>query len=112
MNLLIPNRFVILLSVASLTALCCGIAAAAEKSEAEAKELKPQTTCPVMGGKVNKALFVDVNGFRVYLYGKQYGRVTGSPGCYWKPGGKEVGAPLGKQGCSWRLATTDGSGVK
>jgi len=26
----------------------------------------PQTTCPVMGGKINKALYVDYGGKRVY----------------------------------------------
>lgn len=29
--------------------------------------LKPQTTCPVMGGKVNKSLYADVNGCRIYV---------------------------------------------
>lgn len=29
---------------------------------------QPQTTCPVMkGSPVNKALFVDVNGYRIYV---------------------------------------------
>ena len=28
---------------------------------------KPQTTCPVMGGDVNKALYVDADGYRVYV---------------------------------------------
>jgi YHS domain-containing protein len=30
-------------------------------------EGKPQTTCPVMGGKINKQLYVDTNGFRIYI---------------------------------------------
>lgn len=30
-------------------------------------ELKPQTTCPVMGGKINKAQYVDVKGNRIYV---------------------------------------------
>lgn len=33
----------------------------------EQKELKPQTVCPVMGGKINKDVFVDVKGKRIYL---------------------------------------------
>jgi YHS domain-containing protein len=35
----------------------------------QAKEAKivPQTTCPVMGGKVNKALYVDHDGKRIYV---------------------------------------------
>ena len=28
---------------------------------------KPQTLCPVMGGKVDKAIFADVGGCRVYF---------------------------------------------
>ena len=38
--------------------------------EMEAKGItldKIQTTCPVMGGKINKAIFVDHDGKRVYL---------------------------------------------
>ena len=29
-------------------------------------EVKEQTTCPVMGGNINKDAYADVNGFRVY----------------------------------------------
>jgi len=31
-----------------------------------AAQSKPQTKCPVMGGKINKNLFVDVKGYRLY----------------------------------------------
>ena len=31
------------------------------------KKVKLQTTCPVMGGKINKKLYVDVNGNRIYI---------------------------------------------
>jgi hypothetical protein len=27
----------------------------------------PQTTCPVMGGKINKTQYVDVEGYRIYI---------------------------------------------
>lgn len=27
----------------------------------------PQTTCPVMGGKINKAQYADVKGHRIYV---------------------------------------------
>jgi hypothetical protein len=27
----------------------------------------PQTTCPVMGGTIDKSMSVDVNGYRVYV---------------------------------------------
>ena len=30
-------------------------------------EVKAQTTCPVMGGPVNKSIFVDAEGKRIYL---------------------------------------------
>ncbi len=30
-------------------------------------EGRPQTTCPVMGGKINKALYVDAKGYRIYI---------------------------------------------
>jgi len=40
-----------------------------EACDAKAKlpALKPQETCPVMGGKINKELFADVDGKRVYV---------------------------------------------
>ena len=28
---------------------------------------KPQTNCPVMGGPVNPKLYVDANGYRIYV---------------------------------------------
>ena len=28
---------------------------------------KPQTTCPVMGGKINPKQYVDVKGYRIYV---------------------------------------------
>jgi YHS domain-containing protein len=28
---------------------------------------KKQTTCPVMGGKIDKAQYADVNGYRIYV---------------------------------------------
>jgi len=39
---------------------------AAEEGEAR-PEVKLQTTCPVMGGEINKGLFVDHNGKRIYV---------------------------------------------
>ncbi|HMA65964.1 MAG: hypothetical protein ACM31E_12275 [Fibrobacterota bacterium] len=32
-----------------------------------AKQLKPQTTCPVYGGDIDKSQFVDINGKRIYV---------------------------------------------
>lgn len=36
-------------------------------SKDEAQELKPQATCPIMGGKIDKELYVDANGKRIYV---------------------------------------------
>jgi rhodanese-related sulfurtransferase len=38
-----------------------------EKCPAAKKVVKPQTTCPVMGGKINKEIFVDVKDRRIYV---------------------------------------------
>jgi hypothetical protein len=40
------------------------IAAQAAEKKAEPKK---QTTCPVMGGKINKAQYADVKGKRIYV---------------------------------------------
>lgn len=37
------------------------------KPALEEKKLKPQTHCPVMGGKINEDLHVDVDGKRIYV---------------------------------------------
>lgn len=34
---------------------------------ADAKKLKPQTTCPVMGNEINKTMYTDVKGKRIYV---------------------------------------------
>jgi YHS domain-containing protein len=54
-------------------ALAVGLAAAVSagdtgsKKPAETpKELKPQTHCPVMGGKIDSTLYTDIQGQRVY----------------------------------------------
>ncbi len=55
--------------------LIAGIAAAGEhpsarqvqKKEAPEAKVTLQTTCPVMGGKVNKDLYVDQDGKRIYV---------------------------------------------
>jgi len=36
-------------------------------SKVEEAKITPQTTCPVMGGKINKDLYVDHDGKRVYV---------------------------------------------
>jgi len=37
------------------------------KDAAKGSEVKAQTTCPVMDAKVNKKLFVDTKGYRIYV---------------------------------------------
>lgn len=45
----------------------------------------PQTTCPIMGGEVNKDLYVDVEGKRVYVCCPYcIGEVKKDPGKYIK----------------------------
>ena len=38
-----------------------------EAAEEAAKKLKPQASCPIMGGKIDKKLFVDAGGYRFYV---------------------------------------------
>jgi len=47
-----------------LLALVLGLLAAGPSLAAEAK---PQTVCPVLGGKVNKQVYIDYQGKRVYF---------------------------------------------
>lgn len=49
----------------SLASADDGKKASAEKVDTEVKA-KPQTICPVMGGKIDKGTYVDVEGKRVY----------------------------------------------
>ena len=45
----------------------CGCSAAKSKAPAKTAKIIPQTTCPVMGGAVNKKLYVDAQGKRIYV---------------------------------------------
>ena len=63
-----------LLARCALAQGCCGeTASAAATSSApattagDAVPTNPQTTCPVMGGKINKNIFADYQGKRVYF---------------------------------------------
>ena len=58
----------------TLVVLSLGIAMSVTvRGEDKAPETKPQTTCPVMGGKINKDLHVDHEGRRIYVC---------CPGCF------------------------------
>jgi YHS domain-containing protein len=48
-----------------LTSLAIGQQPGPAKSDSPAR--KEQTTCPVMGGKVDKSLYLDVDGKRIYV---------------------------------------------
>jgi YHS domain-containing protein len=37
------------------------------KTSASEKQLKPQTTCPVMGGDIDTSLYVNYQGERIYV---------------------------------------------
>ena len=41
--------------------------ASSTKAATHAKQLKPQTTCPVLGEPIDKNLYVDYNGKRIYV---------------------------------------------
>ncbi len=56
--------YALLLAAAALAAP----AASAGKSEGQKPTKKPQTTCPVMGGKINKKMSADYQGKRIYLH--------------------------------------------
>ena len=52
---------------ACATCGCSGAAAPAQASlSGEKAPLTPQATCAIMGGKIDKRMFVDVGGHRIY----------------------------------------------
>lgn len=55
------------LIVATLTALLIADAVRADDAKAEKSALKPQTVCPVMGGKINTNSYFDHDGQRIYV---------------------------------------------
>ncbi len=56
------------LSIAAAAVLASGILATEDAAkQAAPAEKKAQTECPVMGGKINKSLFIDFEGKRIYV---------------------------------------------
>ena len=52
-------------------------------SKSDVSRPRPQETCPVMGGKVDKSLFVDAEGYRIYVCCEGCLKtVKGDPGKY------------------------------
>jgi hypothetical protein len=45
----------------------CSSSKSSEAKKVNVKTLQPQTTCPVMGGKINKKYYIDVKGYRIYV---------------------------------------------
>jgi hypothetical protein len=50
-----------------IVAVLLGTGLITARAEEEKSEVKKQTVCPVMGGKINKAQYADVNGYRIYV---------------------------------------------
>ena len=53
--------------VIAMASLVCTAVFAVEKSDKPVADVTVQKTCPVMGGKINKAMYADVKGKRVYV---------------------------------------------
>lgn len=47
--------------------LLLGAMAGADEAKKPAPAPQPQTKCPVMGGDINKSLYVDADGKRIYV---------------------------------------------
>ena len=61
-----------LIGAGSWASADCGKCDGGHKGKADAAaekkvEVKAQTTCPIMGGKINKELYVDADGSRIYV---------------------------------------------
>ncbi len=61
------KKLLVLSIIASGTIFFSGILFAEEAAKQGAQEKKAQTECPVMGGKIDKKLFVDFQGKRIYV---------------------------------------------
>lgn len=63
------NRTAVIAVIVGLVMLLSTQAALAGMEEwlAEKPTAKPQTICPVLGGKISRDIYVDVNGLRIFL---------------------------------------------
>jgi YHS domain-containing protein len=60
------------------------------KQPEETKELKPQTHCPVMGGKIDSTFYTDIQGQRVYhCCGMCSSKLKADPDKYFKKAAEE-----------------------
>lgn len=53
--------------MALLVTAIVGLGILSTQADEKKAESKKQTTCPVMGGKINKAQYVDAQGKRIYV---------------------------------------------
>ena len=70
LSVLMASLFFVALFGNTLADDCKGCSGCSKKTVEKAEQkadLKPQTTCPVMGGAINKETFVDHNGKRIYF---------------------------------------------
>jgi ssDNA-binding Zn-finger/Zn-ribbon topoisomerase 1 len=58
------NRHIIIAALIVAIATISGVRA---DEQAAAAEVRAQTKCPVMGGAINKKLYADVDGKRIYV---------------------------------------------
>jgi hypothetical protein len=61
------TRRILAVCVAALFLAVTARIQAADPPEKPALKLKPQATCPIMGGKILKKYFVDAGGYRFYM---------------------------------------------
>jgi len=61
------KRNIATMLLAVLVAIGSATFAEEKNDEAATSKVKKQTTCPVMGGKINKKAYADVNGKRIYV---------------------------------------------
>lgn len=61
------NKKIGILIIAAGILFTAGNVSAKDNDKQDAPNGKAQTDCPVMGGKINKSLFVDTQGKRIYV---------------------------------------------
>jgi YHS domain-containing protein len=57
-------------SIVAMFVLCAGLfmtGIIADKAAAAEKKGKPQTICPIQGGEIDKSIYTDYKGYRIYF---------------------------------------------
>ena len=82
---IICSIFLTVLLVAALSVPVLSEDTAAKPAQTPAKELKPQTVCPVMGKPIDSTVYTDIQGQRVYFCCPGcVGKVKADPDKYFK----------------------------